>query len=46
MNFLILNDQKTEIELFGPPDPRSSLKGDLDPLGKAELPLQNSGNVI
>lgn len=36
MNFWILNDQKTEIELFGPSDPRSSL-------GPRSLgPLENS----
>lgn len=46
LNVLNVNNQKAEIVLCGPSDPRSSLKGDLDPLGKAELPLQNSGNVI
>lgn len=46
LNVLNVNNQKAEIILSGPSDPRSSLKDDLDPLGKAELPLQKSGNVI
>lgn len=47
LNVLNVNNQKAEIVLCGPSDPRSSLKGDQRvTLGKAELPLQNSGNVI
>lgn len=35
LNVLNVNNQKAEIVLCGPSDPHSSLKGDLDPLGKS-----------